>query len=370
MPEVTYSPGANQGAVSNKVGSTSYTLLQQPPVAYIYTGHTTSGDRLYSYFALYSGVAIPRGATINSAYIKIQANTATNSISCEPTIRFEDSGNATKPTTSAQWNNKVRTTASVNWQLPAFVANDYYTSPNIAAVIQSIVNRSDWVEGNAMLMMLEPLTYTENGHRNPKNIWDLTINYTPQTATINSVTFDKTSPQIAGTTIKITCSASGGVAPLEYKFADSSALYEQTIRDYALTNYCNWTPDAKGACTIKAYVKSAGKLQEDATALEYFTILGPPIITILDYDRTKISNQPGVDSCEVEFIANDDLIEWEARAGGSGVGQGLLVGSGKALDRYDTGYFDVDHDELTQGDKAYRINVYGKNADGLWSDYE
>ena len=121
-----------------------------------------------------------------------------------------------------------------------------------------------------------------------------------------------------------------------------------------------------------------------------------PRITIKSFTRTKISKKSGFDSSMVIFSANQDLVQWEARADGRGVGQGLLVGSGVNLFRtmtwesrketgsswnawrnYDwetfigevEGSFIVDDEELTNGDKPYQINVYGKNKNGEWNGY-
>ena len=121
-----------------------------------------------------------------------------------------------------------------------------------------------------------------------------------------------------------------------------------------------------------------------------------PTINIKSISRTKISRINGVDSSEIVFTTNQDLTEWQARADGQGVGQGLLVGSGKNLFRVTAwstrikeasswnswrntdwnsfigiaeGSFIVDDEELTNGDKPYRINVYGKNKNGEWNAY-
>lgn len=124
--------------------------------------------------------------------------------------------------------------------------------------------------------------------------------------------------------------------------------------------------------------------------------MAKPVITIESVTRTKISQKSGVDSSLVVFSTNQDLTEWQARADGKGVGQGLLVGSGSSLIlegdwesrteefgpnwnqwgvnwneliHYAEASFIVDDEELTNGDKVYRINIYGKNKSGEWSDY-
>lgn len=128
--------------------------------------------------------------------------------------------------------------------------------------------------------------------------------------------------------------------------------------------------------------------------------MAAPLIIIDSYTRAKISNIPGLRESVVQFLADQDLIDWQARADGAGVGQGDLVGQAtgvrdtwskwdtqalqwSALDSEgktwqtlivvlpdnDIGEFVVDAGELTWGDKTYRINVYGKNAAGEWTAY-
>ena len=96
-----------------------------------------------------------------------------------------------------------------------------------------------------------------------------------------------------------------------------------------------------------------------------------PIITIVSQDKTKISGISGYDRCTVTFTADQALSYWEARATTSSQvpshGTGLLVESG-ALDEGATGYIYVDDEELTNGDLNYRIDIYGQNSDGVWSD--
>lgn len=125
-----------------------------------------------------------------------------------------------------------------------------------------------------------------------------------------------------------------------------------------------------------------------------------PIITVQSCTTTRISHVAGKDASVVAFTADQDLTDWQARADGAGVGQGDLVGQASGTkdtwDKFDANgltwadldaqghnwnnlavvllaaaaaQFTVDDEELTWGDKAYRINVYGKNNAGEWSAY-
>ena len=113
-----------------------------------------------------------------------------------------------------------------------------------------------------------------------------------------------------------------------------------------------------------------------------------PIINITSFTRSKISRALGLDKSTVTFQADQTLTDWEARAGGGGLGQGLIVGqagsllcgpavycstslycqSTNILANSDI-YFDVDDEELTGGDGVYQINIYGMNAGGEWTAY-
>jgi hypothetical protein len=94
-----------------------------------------------------------------------------------------------------------------------------------------------------------------------------------------------------------------------------------------------------------------------------------PIITLISYTKSKISDEPGMTLSTVVFRSDVALEQWEARAGGFANGQGLLVGSGLTAEPNTDISFDVECSELTEGDKLYRINIYGKNAQG-WNAYE
>jgi hypothetical protein len=95
----------------------------------------------------------------------------------------------------------------------------------------------------------------------------------------------------------------------------------------------------------------------------------PPSITLVSVSLTKISDEIGKNTCTVVFKSNEELLEWEARAGGSGQGSGLLVGSGTIVIANTDMTFDITYGELTLGDLEYRINIYGKNSSNVWTPY-
>ncbi len=92
-----------------------------------------------------------------------------------------------------------------------------------------------------------------------------------------------------------------------------------------------------------------------------------PIIT--GSTAGKISNKATKTTSYVTWKADVDVTQWEARATlvgqSSGVGVGLLVGSGSAVAANTVTQFDVINTELTLGDGSYKIAVY-INVNGTW----
>jgi len=91
-----------------------------------------------------------------------------------------------------------------------------------------------------------------------------------------------------------------------------------------------------------------------------------PIISVLSISKIKISLISGMNDCAVSFRSDIDLLEWEARADSSGVGQGLLVGNGSTVVANQDVNFDILGTALTSGDKSYSVDIYGRSSLG-WS---
>lgn len=106
----------------------------------------------------FTRVAIPPGATINNAYIQFQVDEAM-SVATSLVIQGEDVDNAaTFVAVSKNISSRPRTSTSVAWTPPAWptvgIAGPDQQTPNIAGVIQQIVNRTGWVNGNALAIII------------------------------------------------------------------------------------------------------------------------------------------------------------------------------------------------------------------------
>jgi hypothetical protein len=108
----------------------------------------------------FADIRIPRGTPIQEAYLQFTAGP--QSAEPEPTdltLHAELAGDAVAFTEVSQnISLRTRTSASVNWQPePWDVAGERSVrqrTPNLAALIHEVVNRPDWREGNALVLLI------------------------------------------------------------------------------------------------------------------------------------------------------------------------------------------------------------------------
>jgi len=115
------------------------------------TGNQTVGLR-------FTGVAIPRGAQIQSVYVQFKT-AETGSTATTLTIQGEAADNAAAlaPTT-ANFSSRSRTAASAVWSPPAWnTVNEVGTAQrtsDLTGVVQEIVSRPGWASGNALVLVI------------------------------------------------------------------------------------------------------------------------------------------------------------------------------------------------------------------------
>ncbi len=107
----------------------------------------------------FQNVTVPQGATISNAYIRFRADENDGAGSqLNIYIAAQDIDNA--PTfTTANYNLSGRTftTAQYTWpdgSVPAWTNPNLYDTPDISAVVQEVVDRGGWANGNSMAFFL------------------------------------------------------------------------------------------------------------------------------------------------------------------------------------------------------------------------
>ncbi len=106
----------------------------------------------------FRNIGVPQGATIKSARLEFEVD-STNTATTDLTVQGHNVDNSPTFTTT---NNSISarlsteaTTASIAWNgVPNLAVNYKLVSPDIKAIVQEIVNRSGWVDGNAMSFLI------------------------------------------------------------------------------------------------------------------------------------------------------------------------------------------------------------------------
>ena len=141
-------------------------------------GHQSVGLR-------FASVPVPAGTTITSASIEFETDEL-NTESTSLTVRAEAAGDA--ETFSTAWRNvtdRATTDASVAWAPePWQTWSQRHTTPDLASVVQEIVDRSDWQPYQAMAFVL-----TGTGERTARS-WD----GRPEAAPMLTITWDANAP--------------------------------------------------------------------------------------------------------------------------------------------------------------------------------
>ncbi len=134
---------AGNGAVS--LTDTQLTLMQMPGVP---VGASWVGLR-------FPELDIPQGATITDARIAFTSPGDYDSYS-SLTIHAENTDNSLAFNDNFNSiSNRQRTNNSVAWNsIPNWSADSTYESPNLATLVQQIVNKTDWCGGNALAMIV------------------------------------------------------------------------------------------------------------------------------------------------------------------------------------------------------------------------
>ena len=240
----------------------------------------------------FTGINIPQGATINNAYIQFTTD-ETSSGTTNLTIRGQDVNDAPAFTTSTNnVSGRTTTSASVNWNPPAWnsvgAAGLGQRTPGIESIIQEIVDRPGWNSGNDMVMII-----TGTGERTaesydgvPNSAALIHIEYTAGGGTPNNIapTCAVTAPS-DGTnytslqTISISANATdndGSISQVEF-FVNEGSVGTDVTSPYTV----NWSLPADGAYTLTAVATDNDGAETTSNAVNItVSVAGPPTQTI------------------------------------------------------------------------------------------
>jgi hypothetical protein len=118
----------------------------------------TDGTTVQTVGLRFPGVAVPRGAVIQDAYVQFQTDeVSTDTASLTVQGQAADTA-ATFTTATRNVSSRPRTTASVGWTPPGWPTVDArgvdQRTPNLAPVVQEIINRTGWTSGNGLALII------------------------------------------------------------------------------------------------------------------------------------------------------------------------------------------------------------------------
>jgi len=116
----------------------------------------------------FRNIPIPKGAMIISAYIEFEAYENSTTIPASTSFTFvgENSDDAAQfENTVDNISSRPATAASMVWNsVPAWTVDTRYQTPELNTIVQEIINRDQWMEGNALAFRI-----TGNGRRDAKS---------------------------------------------------------------------------------------------------------------------------------------------------------------------------------------------------------
>lgn len=140
---------------------------------------------------------IPQGVTITSAKIAFKAS---GSDSDTVALRISADKIADAPiytTATSNISGRAQTTATVDWNVGAWTSDNFDETPDLKAIVQEVVNQTDWCRGNAMAFTFKRNgsntgqrraraydTYNSNGYAAPQVA--LIVTYDPSTVPTTS----------------------------------------------------------------------------------------------------------------------------------------------------------------------------------------
>lgn len=140
-------------------GDDGYVICKEPGEGYrpsetnFQVGHYDSAWTNLSAWLLFRNVTIPPGSTIDAAKLTVVCKTPSSQDYVKTRIEAVDEDNPNPPTDAPDYTSRARTTAYIYWDnLPHWTAEQVINSPDFKAVIQEIINREGWVEGNNIMI--------------------------------------------------------------------------------------------------------------------------------------------------------------------------------------------------------------------------
>ncbi len=271
------------------------------------------GDQLVG--LRFVGVNIPSGATITNAYVQFKADEI-NSENTNLVIHAQATDNASEfKSTSLNISSRPKTTSSVIWSPPSWnikgLAGADQKTPDLASVIQEVINRPGWTSGNVLALIITgtgertaesyegdaagaPLlhvSYQTGGANNPPNIDSFTVDPNPVLSN-QTMTFSWSVSDIDGDSVSCSLDVDG----------DGTADYN--ITDCLSTNSQSHTYTSAGSynATLTATDSNGGTDQSTIIVTVVSTTIERRIVNGSDDAEERVSGNVSRSSSDLELV--------------------------------------------------------------------
>ena len=175
----TVAAGADDGAARRNTSSSSNSsynagFSNSSAKNYVGVQDDEGNTDYYAAYFRFNNVVAEQGATIQSAYFKInKRGFSGGDRDFNFYVAAYDDDNETAPTTAAGLNHSNYTTAEVAWHSNTDTGNGtlrsasnetVLSSPDIKTAIQEVVDRSGWSSGNSIVIAFYPKTNVSGGY--------------------------------------------------------------------------------------------------------------------------------------------------------------------------------------------------------------
>lgn len=144
------------GSDDAEEGTSGLVYLNSSDLELVYDSYNNAGNQTVG--LRFANLAVPAGASIVGAYVQFKVDEKTSD-SCLLTIRGQAADHAlTFAEVNGNVSNRPTTAASATWGPLAWPvvgeADAYQRTPDLAAVVQEVVDRPGWQSGNALALLI------------------------------------------------------------------------------------------------------------------------------------------------------------------------------------------------------------------------
>jgi type IV pilus assembly protein PilY1 len=154
---VNYLPANPVGCVNEIISGNSTSALREDTRAGWVGSDLTMVEN--NWYAFRFKVELNQGARVMNTQLKFQSGGYGGARDRSPGFAFDIWGEAIDNSPAVgRLSTRARTKATANWAAPTFSHDTEYTGPNIAPILQEIVNRAGWQNGNFVTILLKATT--------------------------------------------------------------------------------------------------------------------------------------------------------------------------------------------------------------------